>query len=366
MKILWFTWKDLTHPQAGGAETVNEEYAARLAADGNEVILIVGGYKNCTPKAIINGYQVIRLGNRYTVYWHAWRYYRKNLKGWADLVIDEVNTVPFFTKFYVKEPNILLVYMLCREIWFYQLIFPLSLIGYLIEPIYLWLLRDRKILTESESTKNDLLRFGFNSDNITIFSVGIDIEPISSLSKVKKYDQFTLLSFGALRPMKKTIDQIIAFEKVKELIPECKLKIAGDASGKYGQKIIKKIAYSNYKKDIEFLGRVNEPTKINLMQKCHLIMVTSIKEGWGLIVTEAASQSTPAIVYNVDGLRDSVKNNITGIICSQNNPLNIAENILKLYNNRKQYTKIKSYAWRSSFECNYDNGYEVFLRAIKT
>lgn len=31
MNILWFTWKDLSHPFAGGAERVNEELAKRLA-----------------------------------------------------------------------------------------------------------------------------------------------------------------------------------------------------------------------------------------------------------------------------------------------------------------------------------------------
>ena len=30
MKILWFTWKDMNYPEAGGAELVNEELAKRL------------------------------------------------------------------------------------------------------------------------------------------------------------------------------------------------------------------------------------------------------------------------------------------------------------------------------------------------
>jgi hypothetical protein len=56
--------------------------------------------------------------------------------GWADIVIDETNTIPFFAKYYVKEPHLMFFHQLCREIWFYQMRFPLSLIGYLLEPLY--------------------------------------------------------------------------------------------------------------------------------------------------------------------------------------------------------------------------------------
>ena len=37
MKILWFTWKDLKNPYAGGAEVVNEQLAKRLVADGHSM-----------------------------------------------------------------------------------------------------------------------------------------------------------------------------------------------------------------------------------------------------------------------------------------------------------------------------------------
>lgn len=124
MKILWFTWKDRKNPLAGGAELVNEELAKRLAKDGHEVVFLVAGFPGGTLEEKIHGYKIIRLGNRWSVYWLAYRYYKKNLAGWADLVIDEINTIPFFAKFYVRERNVLFVHMLCREIWFYEMFPP--------------------------------------------------------------------------------------------------------------------------------------------------------------------------------------------------------------------------------------------------
>ena len=42
--------------------------------------------------------------------------------------------------------------------------------------------------------------------------------------------------------------------------------------------------------------------------------MTSYREGWGLVVTEAAAKGTPAVVYDVPGLRDAVQDSVTGTV----------------------------------------------------
>lgn len=366
MKILWFTWKDKKNPLSGGAEVVNEELAKRLAKDGHEVIILTAGFPGGAKEEIVDGYKIIRLGSRYTVYWQAYKYYKKHLVGWADLVIDEINTIPFFAKFYVREKNTLFVHQLCREIWFYEIFFPLNLIGYLIEPIYLWFLRDRKVITVSESTRKDLMRFGFKAGNIKIISEGIEIEPAKELEscKVIKYKVPTILSLGAIKTMKRTDHIIRAFEIAKVTVSDLQLVIAGLTEGKYGAKVLKLIKASKYKDSIEYLGKVSKEKKIELMQKAHVLCVTSIKEGWGLVVTEANSQGTPAIVYNVDGLRDSVKNNETGLICQQNTPENLAKNIIEILQNKEKYDLLRKNAWQWSKEINFEKSYRNIIAAI--
>jgi len=365
MKILWLTWKDRKNPLAGGAELVNEELAKRLVKDGHEVIFLVAGFKGAKTEEIIDGYKIIRLGNRWTVYWQVFRYYQKNLKGWADLVIDEMNTIPFFAKFYVKEKNIMFVHQLCREIWFYEMFFPLSLIGYLLEPVYLWLLKDRQVVTVSESSKKDMIKFGFKKENIKIVSEGIEIEPVQDLESIKKYENPTVLSLGSIRPMKNTGRIVKAFEYAKERIPGLKLIIAGDSNSNYGRKVLEYISKSKYQQDIEYLGRVSQEKKIELMQKSHLICVASLKEGWGLIVTEANSQGTPAVVYNVDGLCDSVKDNITGLVCEQNTTADLGMDIVNIFRNIENYPEMRKKAWEWSKEINFEKSYQDFIGIIK-
>lgn len=364
MKILWFTWKDQRHPLAGGAEVVNEELAKRLIKDGHEVIFIVGGFAGGKSKETVNGFNIIRLGNRYSVYWRAYKYYKKHLQGWPDIVIEEINTIPFFTKFYVQKKSFLFIHQLARQVWFYQMVFPFSLIGFWLEWLYLRILAGQKVITVSESTKQDLQRFGFQAKNIAIISEGIELTPIKDLDTVKKYKNPTVLSLGAIRPMKRTDQQIKAFEIAKRSIPNLQLKIAGDASSAYGRKVLKMIRESPYANDIEYLGRVPKSQKIALMQKSHVILVTSVKEGWGLIVTEAASQGTPAIVYNVDGLRDSVQYGKSGLITAKNTPRALAVEIQKLFKDKQLSAKIRHDAYEFSTEVNFGKSYIQFKQSM--
>lgn len=362
---MWMTWKDNKNPQAGGAEFINETLAKRLVADGHEVILLVAGFQGGLAKEICDGYKIVRVGNRYTVYWLAYRYYQNNLLGWADIVIDEMNTMPFFCKYYVKEKNILLAYQLCREIWFYQMRFPMSLIGFILEPVYLWLLKDRYVITESESTKRDMQRYGFEEKKITVVPIGIVGPTLSETTNSEKFPCPTLLSLGSIRKMKRTLDQIGAFEIAKRHIPNLKLKIAGGIADDYGHKVMRRIGASVYAKDIEYLGYVDSAKRTELMQKSHLILVTSVKEGWGLIVTEANRQGTPAAVYDVDGLRDSVKAGETGMISSANTPQGLADVIVDILSDDEKYDQIRTGALQWSREFTVENCYSNFKQVIQ-
>ncbi|MCW2930932.1 MAG: hypothetical protein JWM19_1894, partial [Actinomycetia bacterium] len=51
---------------------------------------------------------------------------------------------------------------------------------------------------------------------------------------------------------------------------------------------------------------VPEEEKRERLGRAHALVATSVREGWGLVVTEAAASSTVAIGYDVAGLRDSI------------------------------------------------------------
>jgi glycosyltransferase involved in cell wall biosynthesis len=364
VKILWFSWKDPSHPLAGGAEVVNDEFAARLAAEGHEVVFIVAGFPRAIPATERRGYRIVRVGSRFTSYLAAYREYRAHWQGWPDLVIDECNTMPYFASRYTSGRQFLFFHMLCREIWFYELPLPLSAIGWLVEPLYLRLLsRTVPIVAMSESTRRDLQRQRFRSENIRVIPEGIGLEPVPHLD-IQKYQRPTLLVLGSLRPMKRTLHCLRAFEIAKTARPSLRLIIAGDDNSRYGRKIRKAARTSPYAADIDVLGPVSNERKIELMQRSHLLLVASVKEGWCLVVTEAASQGTPAVVYDVDGLRDSVQNGETGIVTPSNSPQEMAEGLEELLSAPARYEQIREAAWEASKLVNFDRAYAEFKRAL--
>lgn len=365
MNILWFTWKDLRHPQAGGAELINEEIAKRLVQDGHKVTFVVAGFSASKKEEELQGYRIIRLGNRWSVYYLAWRHYRRQLRGKYDLVIDEINTVPFFASYYVSERCVLFIHQLCREIWWYQIFFPLSLIGYILEPLYLRLLNRQKVVTVSESTKQDLIGLGFKKSRIAVISEGINAHPYQSLPPIEdKEGAPTLLYFGALRAMKRPKHVIKAFEIAKRDHPQLKLWVAGGGNGAYFKSCLKMIADSPYAADILYWGRVNDSQKEELMTKAHLILVPSVREGWGLVVSEANACGTPAIVYDVHGLRDSVKNGETGCVTLSQKPKSMATEISAVLNDQARYRQQREAAFAMSQKITFEHCYQDFLQAL--
>jgi len=50
------------------------------------------------------------------------------------------------------------------------------------------------------------------------------------------------------------------------------------------------------------------------MQQAWALLLPSVKEGWGMVVTEAAACGTTTIGANVTGLRDSIHDGKTGVL----------------------------------------------------
>ena len=99
-KILWFNWKDISHPQAGGAEVVTHALCKKLVQEGHEVTLLTALYGDANVTDQIDGINIIRVGrNKFLHSLEANRYYTKNLKNKFDIVIEVVNTAPYFINF---------------------------------------------------------------------------------------------------------------------------------------------------------------------------------------------------------------------------------------------------------------------------
>jgi glycosyltransferase involved in cell wall biosynthesis len=190
----------------------------------------------------------------------------------------------------------------------------------------------------------------------------MDLQPLTTLGAKKNTN--IILSLGAVRPMKRTLHAIKAFETARDKNDCLQMVVAGDITGAYAKKVIKYAQKSRHCKNIDIRGRVTPKERIQLMKEAGLILVASVKEGWGLIVTEANSQGTPAIAYDVDGLRDSVKHNTTGLLVPDKDYRGMGNQILQLLENTERYELLRKKAWQWSKEFTFENSYRDFLQLV--
>lgn len=320
MNILILNWKDVRNPEAGGAEIIAHIFARNLAKEGNNVVMLTRHFKGGTKEETIDGVKILRRGNRITVYFEAYLYYRRLIKK-PDLVIDMVNTICWQTSLYVpKKKRILYVNQLAKEVFFYELPWPLSKLCFFLEPMEYKTYKDTKTVCYSKSTRDDLISFGINKKNIHVFPLGLDHKRYKTGEK-KSIDPLFIFVARIVK-MKKPDLCVKAMANIIKKYPRAKLAIIGN--GPYEKDLGRLIVKLNLSDSVSIVNKNNfyvdnklGDKKVELMQKAWVILLPSVKEGWGMVITEAAACGTPAIVSNVTGLRDSVLKNKTGLVLSK-------------------------------------------------
>lgn len=312
MRILIFNWRDIKNPLAGGAEVFIHENSKKCVQLGHKVTLFCSTFPKCLEKEEIDGVNIIRSGNRYTVYWQAIHHYRRYFWKDYDIVIDAINTIPFFTPLYVKKPKIALIFQLTGKIYFKELPKILAIFPYLLEPILFKILyRKITVLVLSESIRQELVNIGFSYNNITVVPPGIEY---STFKAEEKTNFPSIVYLNRLVKYKNVDDLINAIYILRKEIPNIRLFVSGCRGEKYEAYLRKLVKKLDLEKEVEFYPFLSGESKKKLLQKAWVHVLPSIKEGWGISVIEAAVCGTPTIGYDVSGLQDSVKNGETGFL----------------------------------------------------
>lgn len=327
--------------------------------NGAAVEWFAGSFPGAAVDETIDGVRIVRAGKQWTVHLHAFRHYRDSLSRRFDVVIDQINTIPFFTPIWAGIPHVMLIHQLAREVWWYESPFPLSLFGYLLEPLYLLVYRRSPVLALSDSTKRDLVAMGF-SGPISVISGGI--EHVDSVVGDKPSEP-TFIYVGRLAPSKRVEHIICAVSRFRTSTGHGKLWVVGAGSDRYQKKLVALVARLGVGDAVVFWGRVTASEKWVLMSRAHAILMTSVREGWGLVVTEASACGTPAVVYDVPGLRDSVRNQETGLVV-QPSPCHLAQGMLRITSDPRLYHRLQEEGRRWSRTFTYESGARIVLNAL--
>jgi len=304
MRLLIFNWKDLAHPAAGGAEVFTEQVARQLVARGHDVTLFCAAVAGRAEREVVSGVKIVRRGSRFGVYREARRFWREQGDAAFDVVLDEVNTRPFMTPKYVKSvPVVALIHQVARDVWRYEMPLPVALAGrYVFEPWWLRAYRFVPTLTDSPSSAESLAAYGLR--NVSPVPMGGDG---SEVRHTAKEERPTVMFLGRLVRSKRPDHAITAFRFLRESFPGAQMWLIGDGP-------MRARLERDRPAGVELLGHVSVEERTERLGRAHVLVATSVREGWGLNVSEAAVSGTPTIGYRVPGLVDSVPASGGGVV----------------------------------------------------
>lgn len=308
MKLLILNWRDTWHPKSGGAELVTLRVAERLVRWGWDVEWFSASYPGAATRETRDGIRYVRRGNQATVHLAAWLEYRKSAP--FDIVVDEVNTIPFYARAYVRAPVLAYFQQLAQEVWTYETPWPIGVLGASAERFYLRPYRSQPTVSISNSSVDSLREIGL-SGPFSTFPISVD--EAGDADCPRKADPRDIVVLGRVTPSKRIEDSIDAAALLARTGWGGRLFIVGGGNDTYATRL-KRRADVRLSNRIHFTGKVPNEVRGGLLRSASCLWMTSVREGWGLAVTEAARHWTPSIVYDVPGLRDSVIDGETGSV----------------------------------------------------
>ena len=348
LRFLMLNWRDPENPLAGGAERVTLKHMAELVRRGHRVVWFANAFDGGEPETEIDGIKIVRGGRPGTSIFHAYFCARKN--GPFDLVMDQHHGIPWFAQWWSRTRCIAYIHEVLGPIWesFYR--WPTSAIGQAQEKLIHQFYADVPFWTVSASTRLQLLDHGV--DRVNVWANGTDTESLPELPAKRLAKPLRLIALSRLAPNKRVSDVIHVLARLNQVGCPVELTVVGSG---WERGLLGRLAESLGQADaVTFKEHLDDDEKNAELQNAHLLLHTSVREGWGLNVVEANAMGTPAVVYPVGGLVDSTLHGVTGCVSEKETPASLAAEVLRLINEPRRYDQLRQAAWQRSFDFRWE------------
>lgn len=259
----------------------------------------------CGGPAAFRDYRVVSAGGDLGHYLRARSAFARQV-GDCDLLVEVCNGMPYLAPLWHRGPTLRLVNHVHTDLWRMRFGGPLAPAARLGRRLEHWALsgaeRRGLLVAVSPSTATALRALGVERERIRVVHNGVE-EPGPRADRSREP---LFLAMGRLVEYKRIDLLLRLWERVRP-VTGGRLLIVGDGPERDR---LEQLAGPG----VEFMGHVSEAAKNRLLCEAWLLLHPSAVEGWGLVVTEAAARGTPAIGFDVPGLRDSVEDGVTGLL----------------------------------------------------
>ena len=348
MKILWVAHRDPLNPRAGGAEKIIYEVAIRLIKNDHHVTVLSGGWKNCNNKECLNGIRIMRFGKRIGPHIALPIHLLKNK---YDIVIADLgHAVPWVSPILLRRNTIVSFLHLHKRSLPGQVGMLLRCSITVIERLYFLIYSKSHFVTISNTSFDDLENLGINSKNISIINPGVNAELFYPSIKTQHP---SLVYFAGMRPYKRPSEPLYLLKEIRTEISDIKLIMIGDGPSK--NELERLCVELDLRENVVFTGRISDSEVAKVVGSSWLNIHTSVTEGWGISIIEAASAGTPTVAFKVPGVSDSVENGLNGSTVEDGNRKELVDAALNILREPKKWwlssiEVAKKYSWDKTTE----------------
>ncbi len=350
MRFLMLNWRDPRNPRSGGAERVTLSYLAHLAGRGHEVFWFAPQFEGGSEGDWIDGVRILRAGaDIWRAIPAARRWYHQQPR--FDLVVDQHHGIPWYAPWWCRTHCVAYIHEVLGPIWnaFYR--WPYSVLGRWQERWTHRLYRRVPFWTPSRATQRSLMECGVRS--VTVIPNGVDVRPLEPLAPKAPDPPLRLITVSRLAPNKRVDHALHALALLQARGIAARLTIVG--TGEVESQIRGLARTLDLSGLVRFTGPLPEADKNASLAEAHLLVHTSMREGWGLNVIEANALGTPAVVYPVAGLTESTLDRQTGLVTAGETPAALADAIQQMAADPGLYQSCRQNAWRRAREFHWDH-----------
>jgi len=314
-------WRDLDDAEAGGSELHAHEVLSRWAAAGIDVRLWTSRVDGAAREIRRDGYRVSRRAGRYAVFPRTALGGLSGQIGTGDAVVEIWNGMPFLTPLWSRRPRVVFLHHVHAEMWQMVLSRRLAGLGNALEqriapPLY----RSTSIVTLSESSKSEMVdRLGFSPGQVRVAPPGIDAR--FSPGGAKDPEPL-IVAVGRLVPVKRFDRLVDALVRIRAEHPTLRAVIVGEGYERVG--LEEQVRAAGAGEWLRLPGRLDDASVVDLYRRAWLVASTSLREGWGMTLTEAAACGTPAVATRIAGHSDAVEDGVSGLLVDSMDELALA------------------------------------------
>lgn len=310
-EVLFLNRRDCQNPEGGGSEIYVETVARALAAAGNRVTIHTAGFAGAAAEECREGVRIVRGGGKLSAYPDALRQLRSGRLGHPDVVVDVQNGLPYASPLVATAPTVVLVHHVHREQWPVVYGPVRARIGWWIESrLGPWVYRDCHYVAVSEATRAELVTLGVAAERISVVNNGV-----SARAHGRGMGSLTprILVLGRLVPHKQVEHVLAAAASLRRTLPDLRVSVVGD--GWWRDEVTAEAERLQVQDLVEFHGFVDDAAKQAELSRAWVLALPSLKEGWGLAITEAAAHGVPAVAYrSAGGVAESIVDGVSGLL----------------------------------------------------